>query len=79
MNEYYSPTEASEVTAEMRRMAASIIEGWYEDRPLDIENFLDRMETRLDNGQTLDLGNDPTSPACKALIRYARKVKRELG
>lgn len=51
----------------------SIVEGWYLDAPLDVDAFLDRITEH----EMLDLAGDYDDPVVKALLKMARRVRRE--
>lgn len=77
--EFRTVTREDQVTEEILAIATSVVEGWFEDRRIDIEEFIDRMEMRLDDWSMLDFGNDLDSPAIKMILKHARKIKRELA
>lgn len=60
-------------------LVQSIVEGWFLDDPLDAEDFTNRLEgTALgDSRVLLELPGDWDDPALKALLKMARRIRRE--
>lgn len=50
----------------------SVIEGWYPDGRIDMDDLVDRVEILAD----VDLGGDLLSPQIRQIKAYARKYQR---
>jgi hypothetical protein len=73
---YTAIFESNEVTEEILDAARSIVDGWYANRHIDLNDFLDRLETyQLANGTYPDFGTDITTPAIQKILRYMRRYK----
>jgi hypothetical protein len=78
MADDFAPRAAADVTDELVQQALGIVEGWYDEGPIDWEDVWDRLERRvLDDGRGIDLGEDLGSPALKALQRRVRAARKE--
>jgi hypothetical protein len=65
-----------QITDEMVQMVAEVLRGWYPEGRVDWEDVWDRVDgSELDDGTRLDLGDDLTTPALKALRRRAMKAR----
>lgn len=78
----YNPNEWREITLEevptIHDSIEGIVEGWFLDSPLNAEDFLARLEgDLLPDGKKLDLGTQMDSPVVLAVLKYARRVKKE--
>ncbi|MEV8399163.1 hypothetical protein [Streptomyces niveus] len=63
---------AEDVTPEVIEIIQGIVEGWYDEGPIDWENVWDRADKKqLDDGRELDFGEELDSPA-------QRKIKKEI-
>jgi hypothetical protein len=70
---------AEDVTDEVLEIVQGIVEGWYDERPIDWEDVWDRMEKSvLDDGRGIDMGEDLGSPAILKIKKEIRKW-RALG
>lgn len=70
---YTEVTAAAQATDEIQEIADDVIEGWYNDGPIDWADVWDRMDgTRLDDGTYLDLGTQSDSPAMRKIQRKVR-------
>lgn len=74
---YTAIYEAADVTAEIFEAAESVFDGWYADVPrIDWNDFLDRLDgMSLEDGSTLDLGENMMSPAIKAIKTHIRRYR----
>ncbi|MEV6313575.1 hypothetical protein AB0M10_33940 [Streptomyces sp. NPDC051840] len=71
-NDFEVLTE-EDATPEIIEIVKGIVEGWYDEGPIDWEDVWDRVEKRqLDDGRGIDMGTDLGSPAIK-------KIKREIA
>lgn len=52
---------------------------WFQDQPLTTHDFLDRLETTVMRTHRLHLGGSTDTPTIKAIMKIARKAKRELS
>ena len=57
----------------------SEVEDWFLDEPLSTIDFLDRLETTLMATDHLHLGGSTDTPAIKAIMKIARKAKRDFA
>jgi hypothetical protein len=65
---------AEDVTDELLEMVQGIVEGWYNEGPIDWENVWDRLEKQtLDDGRGIDMGDDLGTPAIRKIQREIRK------
>jgi hypothetical protein len=63
-----------DVTAELLVCVEECVEGWFMDRPLITEDFIDRLCTSYGNDWDIEnLG----SPAARKVMRHARTHKKE--
>jgi hypothetical protein len=77
--EDYRVVEAKDVTEEVLDLVKGIVEGWYNEGPIDWEDVWDRMDKRvLEDGRGIDMGEDLGSPAIRKIQREIRKW-RALG
>jgi hypothetical protein len=75
---YTTPQTAKDVTEEMLETVRDIVEGWYNDGPIDWEDVWNRADgTRLDDGTYLDMGDTNDSPAMRKIQRVIRAERRE--
>lgn len=60
-------------------LVQGIVEGWFLDEPLDSEDFTNRLEgTALPGSRVLlELPGDWDDPALKAVLKMARRIRRE--
>lgn len=73
---YTSPVEAEDVTDEMIGLVRDVVDGWYQDSPIDWEDVWDRVDgAELADGTRLDLGSDMLTPALRRLRREARRPR----
>jgi hypothetical protein len=64
---------ADDVTEEILEAAESIHDGWFPVGRIDWESLLDRLDgMELDDGATLDLGEDLLSPAIRKIKAHLR-------
>jgi hypothetical protein len=75
---YTAVVKADQVTTEIFEAAESIFDGWYADVPrIDWDDFLDRLDgMSLEDGSTLDLGEDMMSPAIKTIKTHIRRYRQ---
>lgn len=70
---------AADVTEEVLVVAQGIIEGWYDEGPIDWEDVWDRMDKAvLADGRGIDMGGDLNSAAQRKIKRLINKW-RALG
>lgn len=70
-------TEAADITDEILTAAEEISNGWYEDRRIDWDDFIDRLDgMELEDGTRLDLGTNMLSPAIEKIKAHIRKYRR---
>jgi DNA-binding PadR family transcriptional regulator len=70
--------EADDVTEEVLEVVQGIVEGWYDDGPIDWEDVWDRMEkTRLKDDRGIDMGEDLDTPAIRKIKREIRKWRAQ--
>jgi hypothetical protein len=70
---------AEDVTDELLEMVQGIVEGWYNEGPIDWENVWDRLEKQtLNDGRGIDMGDDLDTSAIRKIKREIRKW-RALG
>lgn len=70
--------EAEDVTDEVIEIVQDIIEGWYNEGPIDWEDVWDRMDkVVLDDGRGIDLGDSLDSPAMRKIKREIRKWRSQ--
>jgi hypothetical protein len=70
---------ADDVTEEIIERVQGIVEGWYNEGPIDWGDVWDRMEnTRLNDDRGIDMGSDRNSPAIRKIKRDIR-AWRKLG
>ncbi|MFF8283401.1 hypothetical protein ACF06W_11835 [Streptomyces albus] len=68
---------ADDVTDEVLEIVKGIVEGWYDEGPIDWENVWDRVEkARLDDGRGIDMGEDLDSPAIRKIKKEVRAWRR---
>lgn len=71
-------TGKGDVTQEVLELAESIEAAFYQDQPIDWQDFLDRIDgTRLDDGSTIDLGTELSSPAILHIKSHIRRHRRK--
>jgi len=69
--------EAADVTPEILQLAGDIVEGWYNDGPIDWEDIWDRMEDSvLSDSTKLRLSNSLDTPAMRKIQSYIREERR---
>lgn len=68
---------AQDLTAELREMIRSIVDGWYPEGRIDWPNFFDRLEDlTLADGTHPDFGEDPQSGAVLEIRKYVNAYRR---
>ncbi|WP_274916813.1 hypothetical protein [Streptomyces sp. WZ-12] len=77
-SEDYEVVTAEDVTEEILEIVQGIVEGWYNEGPVDWENVWDRMEKySLEDGRGIDMGGDLSSPAIRKIQREIRKWRAQ--
>lgn len=73
-----APHESEDVTEEMVKLALDIVDGWYQEGPIDWEDVWDRLDgAELADGTRLELGVELLSPALKKIKREVLKARKE--
>jgi hypothetical protein len=78
MSNYTTVITAEQVTDEILTAAENIYDGWWanEDR-IDWQDFIDRLDgSPLDDGTSLDLGDDMTSPAIRKIKAHVNAYRK---
>jgi hypothetical protein len=71
-----APSTAADITPELVRIVADVLEGWYPEGPVDWPDVWDRADGAvLDDGTTLDLGCDMRSAALTELRKQAKALR----
>jgi len=71
---------AEDVTESILSEVADCVEGWYTDRPLSTEDFIDTLCTRHGNVNVNPWDIEQlATPAVRKIMRHARAVKREIA
>ena len=65
---------AEDVTTAIIERAIEIADGWYQDRPIDWEDLLFRLEEHLPD---VDFGLEIDTPAIRRIKREVRGVRSE--
>ncbi|MCC3766490.1 hypothetical protein [Streptomyces sp. UNOC14_S4] len=74
----YEVVTVENVTDEILEMVQGIVEGWYNEGPIDWGDVWDRLEKyRLDDGRGIDMGGDMSSPAMQKIKREIRKRRAQ--
>lgn len=75
---YTAVTRADQLTKEILDAVESIHDGWYPEGRIDWEDFLDRLDgIPLEDGSTLDLGDNMLSEAIVAIKNHVRNHRNE--
>lgn len=78
MAEDFKVEAAEDVTEEVMELVRGIVEGWYDEGPIDWENVWDRMDKSfLEDGRGIDMGEDLGSPAIRKIKREIRKWRSQ--
>lgn len=78
MAEDFKVEAAEDVTEEVLELVRGIVEGWYDEGPIDWENVWDRMDKSfLEDGRGIDMGEDLGSPAIRKIKREIRKWRSQ--
>jgi hypothetical protein len=73
---YTELQSADAVTEEIISLAYDIVDGWYQEGPVDWEDVLDRLDgATLADGSLLDLGSSLTSPAIRKIKKAVIKAR----
>jgi len=70
--------EAEDVTEEIVKLALDIVDGWYQEGPIDWEDVWDRLDgAELADGTRLELGIELLSRGLKKIRREVLKARKE--
>ena len=72
-------TATSEMLPALQGLIEEVVEGWFLDEPLRGEEFLDRLEGYTYPQQGIVFPSQMDDPVILAVLKQARKVKRELN
>jgi len=72
----YRTMTFEDITQDVEELIAEVVESWFVDEPLNREDFADRLENVLPEG--LCLPNQFDDPVMVLVLKFARKVKREM-
>lgn len=77
-SEWRAVTSAEDVAPEILDAAEEVFNGWYaEANSVDWVDFFDRLEgMELADGKKLDLTNDMTTPAVKAIKKHIGNYRK---
>lgn len=74
---YTTVSSASDVTEEIMEVARGVVDGWYGEGRIDWEDVWDRMDgTLLEDGTTLDMGNEDDTPAMRKIKKAINQERR---
>lgn len=75
-SQYTSPRSEEDVTQEMIDLVCSVVNAHYLEGRIDWPDVWDRIDgTVLNDGTTLDMGDELDTPAIKALKKVGRKSR----
>lgn len=67
-----------EVTEEVLDVARNIVDGWYQDGPIDWGDVWDRVDgSSLEDGSRIHLGDSTATPAFRMIKQTILKERRE--
>lgn len=69
--------EAADVTPEVMAIVEDIEEGWFNDTPIDWDDFIDRLDgSELADGSVIDMGPSMASGAIREIKKRIRELRR---